>query len=197
MNLPKDSGRLFCLLAQKESGCPTLAEPLGGSLTALFLQGGAFLGVSRGLSGSANFCLPFWSTFRGAGCSRGTLACLANGESVKKRDRGPLPGCCPSTVPSPVQGNLPVTLDGNRHPVQASCVVRRIDAAQQHHAAAIVIAVERGGKKGGHSFIHSLIQLNINYAHSESYSPLFIYFFWQHSQCAEVPGPGIELEPQQ
>lgn len=42
---------------------------------------------------------------------------------------------------SPVHGDLPIALIGNRHPVQTSGVVRRIDATKHDHAATLVIAV--------------------------------------------------------
>ena len=84
-----------------------------------------------------------------------------------------MPGYCPSMVTSPVHGDLPITLNRNRHPVQGSRVVRRIDATKLHHAAALIISMESGGEKAGfHLFIHSFTYSteHINCGHSKSYS---------------------------
>lgn len=61
----------------------------------------------------------------------------------------------PSTVTLPVHGDLPVGLGRQRHPVQVSSEVRRIDATKHHHAATLVIAMESGG--GRQEFIPSFL----------------------------------------
>lgn len=62
---------------------------------------------------------------------------------------------------SPVHGDLPVTLNRNRHPVQISTVVRGVDATKHHHAATLVIAMERGGGGDKTGIHHSLINLSV------------------------------------
>ena len=152
LTLHRDSGRLSCLFAQKGIGCLILAESLGqGSQTLLILQWCALPWVSL-IQPTFTF---FWSTFPCAGCSRGMLEFLVNYECVKKWSLGPMPGYSPSTMTLPVHSDLPVALNRNRHPVQTSRVVRRIDATKYHHAAAFFVAMDSGGKTGIHSYIHS------------------------------------------
>lgn len=104
--------------------------------------------LSQGLPVLASSTCSFWGAFPRAGRSGGRrLESLVDYESIQKWNLGLVPGRCPSTVLSPVQGDLPVGLSRQRHPVQAATVVRRIDATKHHHTATLVIAVGSGGKR--------------------------------------------------
>lgn len=100
-----------------------------------------------------------WSVFPCVSSPWGDSGKLVSYESIRKWDVGPRPGCCLSVAVPPVHGDLPVTLDRNRNPVQTSSVVRRVNATKYHHAATLVIAVESEGRR--HEFLCSFICVNI------------------------------------